>query len=219
MKTFAALIFSLLALVPVTVQASGDSVLGGALIGGVAGAIIGNNSGGHNAWRGAAIGSVAGAMIGAAADDSHGRGYGGSRTYVSVGVGYGHPGYGYRPAPHYGWGNRGYYGGPVFYYSDYGYPSYATSGLFWGGLTGALIGDGRHGAWRGAAWGAGAGFLIGAIADANARESEERVVVVPQTQTAVSNQASQNAPQNVTIINNYYGNSSQMSSANGMFGR
>jgi hypothetical protein len=38
--------------------------LGPVLLGGIAGAIIGNNSGGHNPWRGAVIGAGAGYVLG-----------------------------------------------------------------------------------------------------------------------------------------------------------
>ena len=44
-----------------------------AVLGGVAGAIIGNNSGGRHAGEGAIIGAVAGALIGNAADNSRSR--------------------------------------------------------------------------------------------------------------------------------------------------
>jgi uncharacterized protein YcfJ len=194
--------------------------------------VIGNNSGDlhHNAWRGAAIGTVAGALIGSSVGES--REYG-RRTQVPVpAVRYSY-GPGYRSRGYYGNDNyrRGYYGHgsygyarPGYYYSDYSYrrPSYASSGLWLGGLTGAIIGNNSHShnAWRGAAWGAGAGLLIGAIADQNARERED-VIQDAQAAAAVQNAAQQqSAPQNVTIINNYYGGSSTpMSAANGMFGR
>lgn len=216
MKTIAALTFSLLALVPVQAQVFRPETVNGAVLGGIAGAVIGNNSGDlhHNAWKGAAIGAVAGGLIGSATAES--RDYN-RRTQVPVPRGHG---YYQRPA-YYSYGYSGY-ARPTYYDSDYSYrrPSYASSGLFWGGLTGAIIGNNsrNHNAWRGAAWGAGAGLLIGAIADENARAREERVVVVPEAQPA-SAQPTQSTPQNVTIINNYYGGSTPMSSANGMFGR
>jgi len=218
MKTIVALTFSLFALVPAQAQVFRPETVNGAVIGGIAGAVIGNNSGDlhHNAWQGAAIGAAAGGLIGSAVGQSHEH----DTHMQTTGPSY-YGGYGYYHRPVYR--ASGYYGyaRPTYYYSDYGYghPSYASSGLFWGGLTGAIIGGNSHGhnAWRGAAWGAGAGLLIGAIADENARARDERVVVVPETQPAV---APQSTPQNVTIINNYYGGSSTpMSSANGMFGR
>ena len=236
MKTIAALTLSLLALASVQTQILRADAVNGAIVGGIAGAIIGNNSGDHNALRGAAIGSVAGALIGSATDNSnhnsHGY-YARPPMQVSVGYssgygyghsyGYGHRFHGYRNA--YGYGAYGYVP-PVAYYSSYGYrrPSYASSGLFWGGLTGAIIGNNSHGhnAWRGAAVGAGAGLLIGAIADQDAREREERAAAILDAQTAAAaqNTPAQPAPQNVTIINNYNTPApTPMSSANGMFGR
>jgi len=219
MKTIAALTLSLLALVPMQAQVFRPETVNGAVLGGIAGAVIGNNSGDlhHNAWKGAAIGAVAGGLIGSAVGES--RDYE-RRTQVPVPY---RDGYYQRPT-HYTYGSYGYsgYARPTYYdsYYSYGRPSYASSGMFWGGLTGAIIGNNsHHNSWRGAAWGAGAGLLIGAIADENARAREERVVVVPETQPAVATQPAQSTPQNVTIINNYYGGSSPMSSANGMFGR
>lgn len=72
----------LIALVTITAGAGigraelfSPSVLPGAVIGGVAGAVIGNNSGHHGA-DGAIIGAVAGGLIGAAIDQDHSsRGY------------------------------------------------------------------------------------------------------------------------------------------------
>jgi hypothetical protein len=71
--------------------------------------------------------------------------------------------------------NAGYYGySPAL---NYGYPNYAADGLWLGALAGGIIGHnsgslGRD-AWRGAAWGAGLGWLLGTVADAN------RVMVTP----------------------------------------
>jgi outer membrane lipoprotein SlyB len=235
MKTIAALTLSLFALAPVQAQVFRPETVNGAVLGGIAGAVIGNNSGDlhHNAWRGAAIGTVAGGLIGSAVGESRDRAHHAQvpvpsgyyshapayRSSYGFGYGYGRP-YGYR---------SGYYGyaSPGYYYSDYGYgrPSYASSGLLLGGLTGAIIGNNSHGhnAWRGAAWGAGAGLLIGAIADANTRDREEQIAVAQDAQAAAAVQnaaTTQSTPQNVTIINNYYGSSATpMSSANGMFGR
>ena len=205
MKTVFALAFSLLALVPARAQIFRPETVNGAVLGGIAGAVIGNNSGDlhHNAWKGAAIGTVAGALIGSAVADS--RDYD-QRTQVPAPSGYYYsysPGY-YRP----------------YHYYDYDRPSYAERGLLLGGITGAIIGNNSHGhnAWRGAAWGAGAGLLLGAIADENARYYDDRVVVVPAPEPVAAPVQAQ-APQTTTIINNYYGNASPMGSANSMFGR
>lgn len=208
MKTLIALALSLLALVPARAQIFRPETVNGAVLGGIAGAVIGNNSGDlhHNAWKGAAIGTVAGALIGSAVADS--REYD-RRTQVPVPSGYDSGCY-YSYSP-------GYY--RTYHYYDYDRPSYAAQGLLLGGVAGAIIGNNSHGhnAWRGAAWGAGAGLLLGAIADENARYRERRVVYVPAPETVETQP--QTSPQNVTVINNYYGNTAPTGSANSMFGR
>ena len=209
MKTLLSLGLAVLALTPVHAQIFGPHAANGALLGGIAGAVIGNNSGSHNGWQGAAIGAGVGALIGAAND--HGDGY---------------PGGGY-----------GYYGG-----------SAAQNGLWLGAMAGGIIGHNHghdydhHGGgdwhhhnnyyhndgWRGAAWGAGAGWLLGSIIDANYGYygngyydyGYPRTAVMPQPQPVYVQSAPQPAaPQQVTIINNYYGNASPMAGANSLFGR
>jgi outer membrane lipoprotein SlyB len=210
MKTIVGLALSLLALVPVKAQVFRPETVNGAVLGGIAGAVIGNNSGDlhHNAWKGAAIGTVAGALIGSAVADSNDYH---RRTQVPVPSGYYSGYYSYRPYNH-AYGYRSYYR-----------PSYASRGLLLGGITGAIIGNNshHHNAWRGAAWGAGAGLVLGALADEESRYYDDRVVVVPAASEPAATPATAPAqsPQNVTIINNYYGNSSPMGTANGMFGR
>ncbi|MFT3783112.1 MAG: YMGG-like glycine zipper-containing protein [Nibricoccus sp.] len=227
MKTTFLLALSLLTLVSARAEVFRPSTVNGAVVGGLAGALIGSTSGDRDdIWRGAAVGAVAGGLIGAASD-SHGHS---RHSHVSVSVGYGYgPGYygAYRPyyQPYRPYNYYSYYSRPVYYTR----PSYASSGLFWGGLTGAIIGNNSHGhnAWRGAAWGAGAGLLVGAIADANVREREAREQAYAEAKAAFEAQQNNNtatqqqtAPQNVTIINNNYGSgSTPMSSANGLFGR
>jgi outer membrane lipoprotein SlyB len=96
-----------------------------------------------------------------------------------------------------------------------------------GGIAGAIIGhnsgDWHHNGWRGAAIGASAGYLLGSIAEQNARNQEAATQVAMQTvpvQT-VQTQLAASAPaaQPVTIINNYYSSPSPMAAANGLFGR
>lgn len=264
MKTALACCLALLPLVSVRAQVFRPEALNGAMLGGIAGAVIGNNSGDlhHNAWKGAAIGAGAGMLLGEAVGNSRAAGratqvnapYATSGGYVyrsepsvrvGIGIGYGH-GRGY-------WGNRGFghigyrdygywprsygraYYAPSFgyydgygygypYYNDYGYygtGSAAANGLLLGALAGGIIGhnsgDFHHNGWRGAAWGAGAGLLLGSIADAYHRP------VVVQSAPAVQVQAQpavQPAPQQTTIINNYYNSSpTTMSGANSLFGR
>lgn len=189
MKTTLALSLSLLALIPAKSLAGSDTARG-ALIGGLAGAIIGASTGDrHDAIAGAAIGATAGAIIGSTSHDSH-RHYaphGRSHVSVSYGFGYGH-GYGYRPyysyhhRPYYRHAHRGWGYYPTFHYT-YTRPVYYSSS-----------------------------YEV-------ARPVQ--VVTAPEVQTAApvqTTQPAQTAPQNVTIINNYYGGSS-MGQANSMFGR
>ena len=121
-------------------------------------------------------------------------------------------------------GYGGYYGG-----------SAAADGLWLGALAGGIVGHNRgfsHGrnGWRGAAWGAGAGWLLGSLIDSNRYYNTgydydygygyPRTVVMPQAQPVVVQTAQPAAaPQQITIINNYYGNAAPMASANAMFGR
>lgn len=138
------------------------------------------------------------------------------RHSPSVYFGYGpayYPAYGYYP----GYGpDYPYYGG------YYGSGSAAASGLWLGALAGGIIGNnsGSHNGWRGAAWGAGAGWLLGSIVDANRRPvnyATAPVTVTAPVQAAPA--ATPAAPQQVTIINNYYNSASPMSGANSLFGR
>lgn len=183
MKTLSALLLALAALASAHAQTLRPEAVNGAVLGGIAGAVIGHNSGDlrHNAWRGAAWGAGAGLLLGSFAGENHAR-YRGTqvpvpdypRTYV------------YRRAP-------GYYGAPVYrtydgssYYDydtgvDYdgygsGRPDYRGSGLLLGALAGAVIGhnsgDLRHNGWRGAAYGAGLGYLLGSVAEHRARQRE-----------------------------------------------
>lgn len=114
-------------------------------------------------------------------------------------------------------------------FGSYGTPSAASSGFWLGALAGGIIGhnsgDFRHNGWRGAAWGAGVGWLLGSIADANRRVVSYPSAPAIATPVAVAPAASATAPapaaapQSVTIINNYYQGSSPMSGANSLFGR
>jgi outer membrane lipoprotein SlyB len=205
---------------------------GGALLGGIAGAVIGNNSGSldHNAWRGAAIGTVAGGLIGSAVGRSRDSYYSHEvptprySSYHRYGGRYGYgddyttPRYTYSGYPH----GYHYYGGAYDRYSGREY-NHASTGLLLGGIAGAVIGhnsgDLRNNAWRGAALGAGTGWLLGAIADDRARARErEQPIVYTREETAPAQPAPSSAPQTV-IINNYYSTPTPMTSANSAFGR
>ena len=236
MKTLLALsLVAAATLAPAQAQILRPEAANGAVIGAAAGAIIGHNSGslGHNAWRGAAYGAGAGLLIGSAIGESNYRSnahrppvytsyYGRPRGY---GYGYYNGGYGYYSRPYVYAAAPVYYDNADYYVSSR--PNYAGNGLFLGALAGAIIGNNSgslgHNAWRGAAYGAGAGLLIGAIAENSARRSEAAAQVTYAQPTAPA--VTQTAPagqQATTIINNNYYNSAPatpMSSANSMFGR
>jgi YMGG-like Gly-zipper/Glycine-zipper domain len=220
MKTILSLAIALVALVPAQAQLFRPAAVNGALLGGLAGAIIGNNSGSlhHNGWQGAAIGAGAGLLIGSAIDAN--------RRDVWYGSGAPAPrsrgSYVYRNGPAYRSYSYPYGGG--YYYSR---PDYRGTGVILGGISGAIIGNNsrgfRHNGWRGAAWGAGLGYIVGAIAEDNARYRYrepfvESVPVIVQTPSSPAPAVAQ--PQQVTIINNYYNTpAAPMAAANGLFGR
>ena len=160
----------------------------GAALGAIAGAIIGNNSGSldHNAWRGAAwgagIGLVAGQVLGDANDRGEWRG---------------------PPLPAHAPQRPPFRGGPAHGFDRR--PFDRRDGLVWGAITGAVVGNNsrvfRHNSWRGAAWGAGVGYILGAIAEDGARHRPlpRSVRVAPPPAPVVTAPAQQ-----ITIINNYY---------------
>ncbi|HEY0946024.1 MAG TPA: glycine zipper family protein [Opitutaceae bacterium] len=251
-KTVAsALVLALATAIPLQAQLFRPEVVSGAVLGGVAGAVIGHNDGRHGregAAYGVAAGALLGAMVGASRDHAdyrgtqvpvaeypsryytggyrHGHGYPGYR-----GLGYG---YHYRPYGQAGYGYYDYRVSPSYrygVYTRYDYdryerPSYTATGTLLGGIAGAIIGhnDGRHG-WEGAAYGAGAGYLLGRIADARAERNrrEAEAVLQARAQVRVENAMTAASRQQPVIINNYYyGNTAPataMSSANNMFGR
>lgn len=216
MKTTLSLCLALVAFGSAHAQVFRPEAVNGAILGGIAGGIIGHNSGDlrHNGWKGAAIGSAAGLLIGQAVGDAradrdaaiYGYPAGGyvyrSAPRVSIGVGYGvyrgghghgryGSGYGY-PGSRYGFGSHRSHGWHVSYAPGFGY--YRGYGLGYPNIT------------------------YGDYVDYVSRPA---TVVVPQPQpVAVQAPApqAQPVPQQVTIINNYY-NTSPMSSANGLFGR
>lgn len=244
MKAPVFLCVGLVALASAQAQVFRPEAVNGAVVGGIAGAVIGNNSGSlnHNAWKGAAIGAGAGLLLGQAVGNANAEArvrqvpapaaYGTYiyRTPPSIYVSYRDRwhsyGRGYSYGSYYGYGPSyavGYYA-PT--YDDYGYRSAAADGLWLGALAGGIIGHNsgefRHNGWHGAAWGAGVGWLLGTIVDANRRAAdyEQPTVVTPVATPSTQTATPAAAPQQVTIINNYYGNSSSpMASANAMFGR
>lgn len=138
--------------------------------------------------------------------------------------------YGYRPYHGYGYSTPIYYADSRDTYATNTRSSRAANGLILGGLAGAIIGhnsgDLGNNAWRGAALGAGAGWLLGAISDKRAA-NRERSAQVESSNTSVGSVGETPAPATPTqttvpqtvIINNYYGPTNAMSSANSLFGR
>ncbi len=106
------------------------------------------------------------------------------------------------------------------YYDSYsGGSSYAADGLLLGTIAGAIIGNNsgefRHNGWRGAAWGAGLGWLLGSIADANRAR-----VAYAQSATVVATPAVQAVPmQTVAQPPAVAAPATPMSGANALFGR
>lgn len=135
----------------------------------------------------------------------------------------------YVRVPSFGYYSSYGYGYP--YYGSYGYyrtGSSAVNGLVLGALAGGIIGhnsgDFRHNGWRGVAWGAGAGWLLGSVIEANRTpvvysQPAPMIVQQPAFMNQPQPQPAQSQPQQVTVINNYYGGATPMSGVNGMFGR
>jgi uncharacterized protein YcfJ len=233
MKRLVLLALMLATAIPAQAQLfGGPNSVGGAILGGIAGGVIGHNNGRKTA-EGIAIGAGAGLVLGAIADrnqsDRAYYGYSsGPSYYSSYGYGYGHAPYRHSYyGHHHGYRSYGYYGAPTYYHR----PNYATSGAVLGGIAGGIIGhnNGRQTA-EGIAIGAGAGLVLGAIADHNVRSrpvyAPAPVYVSPSTRygyaptVTYAQTESAPAPTQVTIINNnYYGNATPMSGANGLFGR
>lgn len=168
---------------------SPESLTGGA-IGAVAGAIIGHNNGRHGG-EGAAIGAGIGLLAGSVVNDRNQR-----HGYYSGG---------YHSSPGYGHVSVGY--SSARYYPSHRYYNYHN----------------RHSHW-GPSLSVGYGF--GYRPSYHARPYYAPVVSTPVytqpvivQQPVVQQSAPTPAPSQVTIINNYYGSSTPMSSANSMFGR
>jgi uncharacterized protein YcfJ len=161
----------------------------GTVLGGIVGGIIGNNSKGRTG-EGVAIGAGAGWLLGTLVHESRRERGWYSSDYVyagpPIGVTVAGPNFGVSAA--YGYA-------PVPVYSR---PSYAWSGAALGGVTGAIIGNNSHGRTaEGAAIGAGAGLLLGGIADAtgNQRRAQTPVATArPRQPVPVPRPAPASAP-------------------------
>lgn len=225
MKITLSLCFALLALAPAQAQIFRPEALKGAVLGGIAGGIIGHNSGDlrHNGWKGAAIGSAAGLVIGQAIGDSRAhRNYVRPHSYRGYG---GYSGYVYRSSPavrirtDY---RRGYYG--PRYFGQFGHhrgvrPHYRLGhrGFGWHLSHPPYASPlGYHSAYR-------YGYPEIEYGDYVYATPARRVLSAHPASIAPVQvaplQAAQPAPQQITIINNYYNSASPMSSANGLFGR
>lgn len=233
MKTTVVLLALVVATQTANAQFFRPETTGGALLGGIAGGVIGHNSG-HDSWKGAAIGTVVGGLLGSSIGNSRDRYYSHDvpvpnyRNQYGRDYGYYTPSYSHYRSPSYHNDYRsrepGYYDSSYTPYNST--RSRASTGLLLGGIAGAIIGnnsgDLRHNSWRGAAIGAGSGWLLGSIADERARErARQREIVyqsaAPEETTPAT--PTETVPQTVIINNNYYGTPSSMSSANSMFGR
>lgn len=135
----------------------------------------------------------------------------------------------YRPYRHHGYR---VYRTPAIYagvvYRDIGYaagrPDYRGTGLFFGGILGAIVGHNsgtlRHNAWRGAAYGAGLGYIVGSVAAKNARRQEQlsletEIAAAPAVAPALSLPAAPSliATRSAPLATR------PMSAANALFGR
>ena len=206
-----------LSILPAQAQWLSPDAFGGAVWGGLLGGIIGHNSG-RRTGEGIAIGAGAGLVLGALS----GAGRGDSGYYPSYGA---TPTYGY--APSYGYDNRDYYR-----------PNYAGTGAVLGGIAGAVIGNNSgHRGLEGAAIGAGAGLLLGSIAEQSARRQEisrtygstpvqatpiyqppaPYYSTIPNAPAVPNAPVVPPAPTHSTVVNPYP--ASPMSRANSVFGR
>jgi uncharacterized protein YcfJ len=171
MKTLAAIILAGAALTQIASgQLLNQESLTGAALGGIAGAVIGNQHHGQSG-EGAAIGAGVGYLLGQAVHNQRQQAYG-------------------YPPPQYAGGyavsdGAYYYGDPYpypasapnYYYGAQYQPrpriNRAIGGAVLGGVAGAVIGNQHHGqSGEGAAIGAAAGLVLGGIAEHQARKRE-----------------------------------------------
>lgn len=215
------LFLSILALTGVSAKAQlfSDNQLGGAVLGGVLGGVVGHNNNRQTA-EGIGIGAGVGYLLGSLNDRSGG--YSGGRTSISVGYGSGYSRHGrhYGRHPHYRHGRHrssfgvSYTTYPTYRYTSYrapvyttpvytspGYvtqtrsrPNYTLGGAAAGGLLGAVIGhNSNRQTAEGAAIGAGAGLLLGGLAEhqKRKREAEARARSAAQARVASSQSPAQ----------------------------
>lgn len=207
MKTTICLLALVAAATTAHAQLFTPNTVQGAALGAIAGGVIGNNTGSHNGTRGAVIGAVAGGLLGSA--------YARSQRETSGYYNTGAPSYYYSAGPSYA---------PAAYYHtpDSARPSRTATTTLLGGVAGAIIGhnNGRR-AWQGAAIGAGTGYVLGRLSEPTHRRAPVAYApyaYYPQRTVVFAQPPAQ--PQQITIINNYYGTTpTAMGSANTLFGR
>jgi outer membrane lipoprotein SlyB len=193
---------------PAEAQLFGPESLTGAALGGLTGGIIGHNSR-HRTAEGAAIGAGAGLLLGALAGEARREsGYVAPATPVV-------------PAP------------PVVYYAPPpARPNYAVTGTIVGGIAGGVIGHNHHRQTaEGVAIGAGAGLVLGALAEEAARRDErlrysQGVPVVAYPAPVAAPSVATGPPENATPVQpapqpppSIVNRASPMSGANSLFGR
>lgn len=209
---------------PVRAQLLSPEALGGAAVGGLAGGIIGHNSRGRTA-EGVGIGAGAGLLLGALWHDAKEE----RPVYVAPTPVPPAPVY-YPPAPVY------YTPAPAYYETVR--PNYAITGAAIGGVAGGIIGHNQGGhTLEGVGIGAGAGLLLGGVAEQQARR-RERIIYTPAptpyyytapgpapgtASAPAAGTAAGSAPATAqppaSIINPSPGASPAMAGANNLFGR
>jgi uncharacterized protein YcfJ len=208
MKTTICLLALVTAATSAQAQLFTPSTVQGAALGAIAGGVIGNNTGSHNGTQGAVIGALAGGLLGSAQARSQRES----------------SGYYYNSTPSYYYTTGDSFGPPVYRPTPvYSRPSRTATTTLLGGVAGAIIGhnNGRR-AWQGAAIGAGAGYVLGRISEPTPVRRPVALyspyAYYPRSPVVTAQSAAQ--PQQITIINNYYGTTpTAMSSANTLFGR
>ncbi len=195
----------------------------GAVLGGVAGAVIGHNDGRHG-WEGAAYGAAAGALIGSWVGESHERHAPPTPRRVYGPAAYRAPFYHYSHRQPGIAGRSVWHPGSVYRERPYGAgwrrPGAVRTGVLLGGLAGAIIGHNqdRRG-WEGAAYGAGAGWLLGSIVEQSRQRADS--MRTNETESIPQVYRSPEVAPTTVIHHHYYGNAQPgaMAPANGLFGR
>jgi uncharacterized protein YcfJ len=177
----------------------------------------------REAFGGAALGGIVGGIIG----HNNGR-----KTAEGIGIGAG-AGLLLGAVTHQSRREYEYYPGPTYGYAyEAPRPNYAVTGTILGGIAGGVIGhnSGRRTA-EGIAIGAGAGLLLGSVAEADRRRTVSYVqpivsyaqpvpaYVAAAPAPLVEPQTAAVPPQQTTTANQSYVPSSAMSGANSLFGR